>query len=218
MSIVGYILLALLAVLLLTLCCPVYIELWYSDSDLTVKLKLLYCLRLGLYPQKPPKADKPKAAKEKKEKKPAKEKKEIPKKEKKPMGLMDILELINDMLPRVGAGMGFIIRHIIIRRCRVTLTIEGEDAADTAIKYGQINAVCYNIYAYAASALKLKDFCLELIPCFSPQPQQQKACLEIGASPAMMLWGALRMGAAALGALLKSRSRMAAQQKQSTTN
>lgn len=184
----GWILLSLLGLLLLVLAAPVGVELLYRDSKLRVRLRILGVRRM-IYPPRPKKPRKPKKAKAKKEKPPKPPVEEAPKK---PMLPMDMLQTVNDMLPEVGRLLGHTMRHFTIKRLRLQLPASADDSAEVAIRYGQMNAICYNIYIYLASATRLREWQVNIVPDWDGEhPADIALELWLRASPAVLLWGAL---------------------------
>ncbi len=136
------IILGIIAVILILLMFPLKIWLDYGEET---KLRAGYMfLKFTLYPEKPKKPKKKKPEK----KKPEEEKP----KEKKPgmvkqlldkhgvSGIIDILKeaaaIVTDVLKKLG-------RHLYITRLNIRICVAGEDAADTAIKYGYVCSAVY---------------------------------------------------------------------------
>lgn len=186
----GYILRGILLLLAFLLLCPVEIHLRYRDKQPTMRLRLLGVLTLTLWPQKPQKPKRPKKIKPKPAK-PTKTKKPKPKKE--PAPLMDTLGIVGDLLPQVGRLLGFTLRHTTIKKLRLRMTVEGEDAAQTAIQYGQLNVVFYNFYTWLAAVTRLREYKIALIPNFTGQPEELFFAITLKVSPGVLLWGGLRL-------------------------
>lgn len=189
---IGKILLGLLALvglaLVLVLVIPVGVELRYRQGELTAWLTLLGCKRIDLYPAPPPKE------KKKQEEPPPKE----PAAEKKPpppgaaaQRLMDMLTMVSDLLPTLGETMGYILRRLTLKRCRITMVVGKEDAADTALFVGQIHAIGYNLYAILLSWIRVKEFYLWVTPDFTGPTQQADAQVSLRLRPSSAVMGGL---------------------------
>lgn len=185
---VGWILLGLAGLILLLLFCPLGVEVRYRNGAMGVRLRLLgIWKRLLPARQKPPKKERKKrGAPEPPEKKPVQKKT--------PMPLMDILQGVNDLLPEIGGALGTILRHVTVWRLRGRYTVQGEDAAETGIRYGQMSTLCYNSYVLLAAQVRLKEWKVALIPDFTqtpPPPPELELYLTV--SPAILLYGGLRL-------------------------
>ena len=121
-----------LLLLLILLCCPVRLELSLRDGW-TAALRLLGLWSIPLYPrpERREKEEKP----EKPEKTSRAGKKD--KAPKPPEFWMDVAELILELLSELGDTIAFWMRHLTISPCRVELPVSGEDAMETAVRYGR---------------------------------------------------------------------------------
>ena len=118
------IILGIIAVILILLMFPLKIWLDYGEET---KLRAGYMfLKFTLYPEKP------------KEKKPGMVKQLLDKHG--VSGIIDILKeaaaIVTDVLKKLG-------RHLYITRLNIRICVAGEDAADTAIKYGYVCSAVY---------------------------------------------------------------------------
>lgn len=188
---IGQVLLWILAVaaflILLALIVPVGVEIRYRQGELTAWATLLWVKRIPLYPAPPPKPKKPKEeppAQQDKEKKPP------------PPGaaaqqLMDLLTLVSDLLPTLGESLGYILRRLTLRRCRITMVVGKEDAADTALWVGQIQAVGYNLYALLCHWIRVKEFYFWVTPDFTGPTQRGDAEASLRIRPSSVVNGLL---------------------------
>jgi len=126
-----YILLGILLVIFLLLLMPVKLKASYNE-DFRCSLKIGF-IRIQLYPQKPKKKKKKKKQKKADEEQKGEKKKETLIKEKGISWLFDLIKKIADLA--VGALKDFF-RHIIVKKLMLSVSIAGDDAADTAVKYG----------------------------------------------------------------------------------
>lgn len=153
----GILLLAALAILLLALVIPVSLWLDYHEEDITVQVGVLG-LKYTLLPQKEKPEKKPRAKSAKKTKaktKAAKQPKAAAAKEPpkeatvkqlqaQPQGKGALLGLTFDQLVTTVKGLGTMGKRIVnglkVRHIRLYLPVTGEDAADTAMQYGRMQA------------------------------------------------------------------------------
>ncbi len=178
LKIIGWVLLGLLglllALILFALCVKVRFRIEYSSENTSVLLKWLF-LKIPIYPGKP-KEKKPKEEKPPEEKPQEEEKEE---KEKKPKqgggflqtlydaegvdGLLAILQKVLSYTKRFfgGAYRGFVVDELYLDvRCTK------EDAAATAIYYGEVCAVLFPLLGNLASKCKLKKYDFNIYPDF----------------------------------------------------
>ncbi len=127
------VLLGLALLLAFLLFVPLRVQVLFRQGEVTARLRVLF-LNVPLFPTPSgkEKAGRPKPA----QGRPETEKKEKPKRNTLEF-ILDILRLINDLLPHAGRGLGHILRRVTLSRCRVSVTVAQEDAADTALRYGQ---------------------------------------------------------------------------------
>ena len=148
------ILLIILAVLLFLLLAPLTVELAYQE-ELTLKVRYLF-LKLNILPmvekeEKP--EDKPKKAKKKKE-----SPEEKPKKKKKFSldFLLEILELAKQALSSLRNPLGYFLRHIHYRDLWLHILVAREDAHQTALRYGQCQAVIHSVFSPLRNCVDVK--------------------------------------------------------------
>lgn len=130
------------------------------NGELAVKVKYL-CFTVMKIPKKAkpkPKPDKPK--KSKKTKKSEKEGEEDGKKKKggllKNLTFDDILELLKQALTGIGKPLRRLFKSIVISHLSLNITVGGDDAAKTAIKFGAMNIAVGNVLGLLDSFLTLK--------------------------------------------------------------
>lgn len=170
-----YIILAVLLLLTLLMFVKLWVYFEYTDTAKLV-LKVLF-LKITLVPH----TDKPK---KKKRKKP--EKKETAKKKgKKPSalkkltdkkGMSGLLEMLTDMSKLVSTTLKGLFSNVNITKFDVDVTIVGEDASDTALKYGKICGVFYSAVSIICSVTKCKGYNLNLTPDFDDEAQTKINC------------------------------------------
>lgn len=155
-----YILLGILLVIFLLLLIPVKLKASY-DEDFRCSLKIGF-VKIHLYPPKPKKKKK---ESEKAEEKPKHEekKKESLIKEKGISWLFDLIKKIADLA--VGALKDFF-RHIIVKKLMLSISIAGDNAADTAVKYGYCCSAVYPAFGIIVGAVKCRSYGVDISPNF----------------------------------------------------
>lgn len=166
-----YIILGIILFFVLLLSVKVRIDAEYIDS-FRVKLRWLF-LSFDLYPMQK-KEKKPKKEKPKKEE-PPKAQEETPK-EKKPnpfktfyenQGFDGVMQLVRDSADAVGGLMKSVKKHLIIDELFLWIVIShNQDAAQTAIEYGEACQDVYPAMGFICSNLKVKKYDVEIEPDF----------------------------------------------------
>lgn len=168
-----YIILAILLLIFLILLVKVEFYADYSDK-LKLTLKILFFKKTIVDPnekkkpkkkeEKPKKEEKKKDDKKKKEEK--KEKKSYLTKLKEKKGLPGIVSIFTSLAKIAQGLLKNVFKHIVVHRFDVNIVIVGEDAADTAIKYGELCAVIYSSVDILLSITDTKDYSISVMPDF----------------------------------------------------
>lgn len=149
-----WILLTILAVLLFLLSMPVTVTAAYED-EITLKLQYLF-FKIGILPAPPKEEKEEKPPKEKKKKAPKEE--QQPKKKKKISldFVLEILELVKQALSSLKNPLGWFLRKI--RYCDIWLNIIvcQEDAHQTALRYGQVQAIFHSVFSLLRNCIDIK--------------------------------------------------------------
>lgn len=147
-----WILLTILAVLLFLLSMPVTVTAAYED-EITLKLQYLF-FKVGILPAPP---------KEEKEETPPKEKK-APKEEQQPKKkkkisldfVLEILELVKQALNSLKNPLGWFLRRIRYRDIWLNIIVCQEDAHQTALRYGQVQAIFHSVFSLLRNCIDIK--------------------------------------------------------------
>ena len=164
LAVIGWILLALLILILWILIVPrsVYVE--YSKvHDLTVKVRV-FLFKIKVYPFSLP--FKKKTDKAEKKKKPKKAKKSQQEQEqqgqKKKSQLAQLtenlpkgMELVKEVLSTVKGVMAILLRGLYIKDVSFTLPVKGKDAYDTQKQYGIITNTFYSFNIFLQKYVKI---------------------------------------------------------------
>ena len=156
-------------VLLFVLICLVKLDFTavYTDS-LTLKLKVLF-LNFTLVPKKK-KDKKKKPTKTKKKKKADDTKSEDEsyiKKLSDKKGMEGIVPMLIRLSKLAASTLKGVVSHTVIKQFDIKLSVVGEDAADTALKYGKICSVFYPAVTIVCETAKCRDYSLDVTPDFS---------------------------------------------------
>jgi len=141
-----YVLMAVVLGLLLLAQLRVGAVVEFSEAGLRVKLRVgrFY---ISVFPAR--------ASGEKKDRKAGKQKKQVPKEEKKPKG--GLLELVLEFLPLVLDTAGKFKRRLRVDTLELELTVASADPADTAMQYGQANALMASLWQPITQTFHVKD-------------------------------------------------------------
>lgn len=171
-------------VLLIVLLCFVKLQFAavYTDS-LSLTLKILF-LNITLIPFK----KKEKKKKIHKKEKGGKERKSKDEKKKKPSylktlsdkkGAYGLLSMLTDIAKLTGTTAKGIFNNIVVEKLDISLTVVGEDAADTALKYGKLCGVFYSAISVICDNVKMCDnYNLSVTPDFDSEAKQ-RACADV---------------------------------------
>lgn len=67
-----------------------------------------------------------------------------------------LFEILSDVISIIKDTSSKLIKHIVIKKLKIDLLIVGEDAGDTAMKYGYICSALYPAVSFIDSNMKLK--------------------------------------------------------------
>ena len=174
----------ILGVLLLLFSLTLLNVVWYAeyDEELRVLVRIGF-LKIQLAPSKPEKEKSKKKSPKKQKKKKPKKKTDKPK-EKKPSfikqlhkehgvsGIINIVQRLSELV--VGALKG-VFSHLVVTELTVKLEISGEDAAETAIKYGKVCAALFPALGVITKIVKVKHYNVSVTPVFSDKPGTTRA-------------------------------------------
>jgi hypothetical protein len=164
-----YVVLGILAALLLLLWCPLVLTISYEEA---VRAKVQYLFIV--YPIAPPKKKKPRKEKQP----PKKEKTEKPGKKSAireiidQKGLGGFLTMMRELARMAGVVLKRLCRHMVVKKFRLSVTICGEDAADTALRYGGACAVLYPAVSAIVSNTKCEHYQVEVHPAFNGEKEE----------------------------------------------
>ncbi len=161
---VVYGLLGLLTILLLVLFVPVCGRVRY-DGQLCVRLRV-WGIPITLLPASPEEKEETKASRPKSKKKKASSKKEELVALFCEDGVEGTLRLLGRLAALAGRTVGRVLRAVTVDKLELELLIAAEDAADTAVRYGQVCGVLYPALAAISGLVRVKRQHLRVEPNF----------------------------------------------------
>ena len=159
-----YILLGIILFIVLIMLIPIGIRAGFQD-ELSAVLKIGF-IPIRLYPPKPKK-------KKKQEEKPKEEEKKDEKpKEKKPgiiqeKGILWLVDTIKQAAQLALGALKSFFKHLVIKRLNISISYHGEDADDTAVKYGYFCLAVYPSVSVLVKAAKCKRYGVDIAPNFN---------------------------------------------------
>lgn len=168
-----YIILGILLLLFLITLLNVWVFASYNE-ELRLFIKIAF-IKLQLVPPKPEKKKK-KHKKKQNKKEPNKEKPEKEKsfsikdyvKEKGISGILNIVKRVADLA--VGA-LKDLLSKATVTKLSLRIRVAGENAADSAIKYGGVCAALYPALKVIAEVVTIEDYNIDVEPDFSDKPK-----------------------------------------------
>ena len=161
-----YLLFGLLGLLVLLLFAPVKTEMVWRRAVFHLRLRFLWLFPVTVLPKKE-RTEKAARPKRKKKAKAPKAQKEKPQAKRDPGEiLLEVFQLVNDLLPRVGEFFGRLARGITVSRCRIALVVSGEEADAAGIACGRAYALGYGAYSVLSGVVRVEEFVYHVMPDF----------------------------------------------------
>ncbi len=91
-------------------------------------------------------------------------------------GAIDLLSEFASLLGKFGNGLA---KHFIIRKIQVDYAVCGDDAADTAIKFGAVNASIFSLLGVIGSYSKIKKRSVNIKADYIGQADTQKVYIHM---------------------------------------
>ncbi len=179
--IAAIIVLSILCIILFLLCIPITLEASY-EATLTVRVQYLFFKYL-LYPMQKKEETKEEPTEEKKEKKaPQKKKEESSRRE-----ISETLAMVQDILSSAGKPLCFLIKKLHFRKVHLQIVVAKEDAHQTAVEYGRMNAYVYGAFTFLRNYLDLKISKIEIEADYKDEKQRFCAGGQVKAAPLVLL-------------------------------
>ena len=172
LAVVGWSLLAAFLLLLVLLMFPVSVPIELQQDQVVIKLKVLF-LTFQLYPRRENQEAKTQAPSEKKKSR---------------LDLSQLAQLVSTACWL----MRIVFRLIQIRDIRIVYPVQGEDAAQTAIQYGRINAYLGSTLGVLQNFLNMHFKQVDILPDFNGNCKYQRYFYcKLQAIPLIMIVAAL---------------------------
>ena len=188
------IILGIIAFIFILLICPLSVSVVY-DGNTELKVRYLF-LCFKLLPQKDKKQKKEKPQKPEKTQKPDSEE---PKKNKntiknfvKEKGIDGLIELLKNLLDIVMQAARTITSHLIISKLDINVLVVGDDAADTAMKFGYLCSAVYPIVSALDNNVKKCRHNENIVAGFNESETKIYLVLKARIKPLFLLGAALR--------------------------
>ena len=164
-----YIITGVLLLLFLLMLFNIYIYADYNN-ELFLSLKVAF-IKIKLLPQKPEKKKtKPKTKKEKPEKK-EKQKSFDLKKYVKQKGVSGILNIVKSISKLVSGTLKDLFSKITVTELMIDIKVAGDDAGDSAVKYGRVCAVLFPALKLITDVVRVDRYEVNVNPDFSDEPE-----------------------------------------------
>ena len=175
-----WILLSILAILLFLLVLPVTAEAAYQE-ELTLNIRYLF-FRFSILPAKPKEETEDKSPKEKKKK--SKEKTEPKKKKKITLDfVLEILELVKQALSSLRDPLGWFLKKIRYRDLWLDIAVCQEDAHQTALRYGQVQAIFHSVFSLLQSRIDIQTTKIRIKADFIGEEERFSGGIKIKLRP-----------------------------------
>ena len=208
-----YILLGIILFILLLMLIPIGFKASYTDE---VKAVLLIgFIPIPVYPPKPKKTEKKKKPQKHKHEKPKEEK---PKEKKKNLiqekGIQWLINMIREAAKLAAGALKSFFKHLHIKSMNIQINYCGEDASDTAVKYGYYCLAVYPAVSILVRASKCREYSVDVSPNFN-EGEKSRYAVDIQVYIRLLWIVALvfRYGFRALRLLLGLRKRKQPSQK-----
>ncbi len=174
-----------------------------SQPELTVIVKYFW-FKKGILPKSGQGGEKKATAEKKPKAKKAREKRALS------YTLQEILELLRILLRRTSPAVRRLLRRTSLAKFRMRMIVAGQDAAETAIKFGKVNAQVFTAIALVEGLIRLKADQIEILPGFGVAKSETSYSGELRLRPFALLvagvqiafWGLI----SALPLFLRSRN------------
>lgn len=214
LKIILWIMLAVVLLVLLTLCLPVRVNIKYDDS-VSVKIKYLFLSFKVVPPPEKKNKSKRKNKKKKNKKTSQQNKKSTPKKKKQNQtwkqikdlydqkGLDGFLTFITELAKLAGGSLKNLSAHTVFKRFDANIIVATGDAADTAVKYGYVCAAVYPAVSLVLNAVKYKDYKIDITTDFD----KKEPVIDFEAEASVILWFVAAEAVRALVKLVKLKTK-----------
>lgn len=125
-------------------------------------------------------------------------------KQKKKTNIKELLPIIFDVLPKCIAPIRKLLKKTTAADFELSMVVVGEDAADTAVKFGRMNALVFPAVKIASEIITLKYKKIELIPGFAAEKEQTDLYANVKITPLTALMAAANIAIIVICAFLRA--------------
>ena len=188
--------LIVIAAIVVILALPITVSVGF-DKEMSLSVRYLF-LKMKILPEE---------QKAEKKKQPAKKKEKPPPKKLKLESLTSALDWTALRFDRLFKIVKKLLRRTTVAKLNLLVTVSGEDAADTAIKYGKTNALVYTAISMLDSMITLKADKVDIIPGFDGREAQIIFSFKIKIIPLAVITAGLNIGLWFLCSVIKGSAR-----------
>lgn len=179
-----YVFLSVVLMLVLLLISPFCLLLHYENGDIRILLRYLF-IKFQLFPKR---EKKPPRKKEGKAKSPPKKSQSEPEKQ----NIGELLAFMRFFMKESAREIAAVRNYIILDKIHFRCKIAGEDAADTAIKYGELQILAGITFATLRNFFKLKFDVFSIAPDFTGEENDLRLSLTVRMPFAVALFIGIR--------------------------
>ncbi|MCI8497499.1 MAG: DUF2953 domain-containing protein [Clostridiales bacterium] len=183
---------AVVTVLAVLLLIPVRCEASYSQKKVRAAVKYLFVTV--------PLAPRPESGKKSKKTQQTDQKESGQGQKKKPSALMNMIKKdglggIVDFISHLSRSgkrlLEKVLRHLKVKDFRLVIIVKGDDAADTALRYGKICAVFYPMFSYLCGLARVTVKELSVLPGFHAEQSKEEFSFTARISPVFLIGAGL---------------------------
>lgn len=108
-------------------------------------------------------------------------------------GLDGLFEIVGEVVSIIKDTSSMVLRHIVIKKLKIDLLIVGDDAADSAMKYGYACSLIYPMVSFIDSTIKLQKREIDIEAGFNKEETKVLAETKVNIRPWFAL-GAILLG------------------------
>lgn len=116
----------------------------------------------------------------------------------------ELVPIAIDALPKCIAPIRKLLKRTTVADFELCMVVVGEDAADTAVKFGRMNALVFPAVKMASEIITLKHNRIELIPGFAAEKEQTDLYANVRITPLAALMAAANIAIIVLGAFMRA--------------
>ncbi|MGN1457633.1 MAG: DUF2953 domain-containing protein [Acutalibacteraceae bacterium] len=189
-----WIILGIIAFIFVLLICPLSVSVVY-DGELELKIRYLFlCFKILPKKEKKPKKPKPQKTEktEESDNKPQDKNKNSIKDFVKKKGIDGLIELLKKFVDIVLKAAKTVTSHLVISKLDINVLVVGDDAADTAMKFGYLCSAVYPLVSIVESHIKKCKHNENIVAGFNDSETKIYLVLKARIKPLFLVGAALR--------------------------